>query len=112
MNLKGERVASAIVQELGNILLTEVNDEDLKNVTITYATVTNDLSFAKVYFTTLDDEKRDKVIKDMNNASSYFRTELAKRIDIRHMPEIRFIYDESIEYGTKIEKIIEEINKD
>ena len=112
MNLKGERVASAIVQELGNILLTEVKDEDLKNVTITYATVTNDLSFAKVYFTTLDDEKRDKVIKDMNNASSYFRTELAKRIDIRHMPEIRFVYDESIEYGTKIEKIIEEINKD
>lgn len=112
MNLKGERVASVIVQELGNILLTEVNDEDLKNVTITYATVTNDLSFAKVYFTTLDDEKRDKVIKDMNNASSYFRTELAKRIDIRHMPEIRFIYDESIEYGSKIEKIIEEINKD
>jgi len=111
MNLKGERVASAIVQELGNILLTEVNDEDLKNVTITYATVTNDLSFAKVYFTTLDDEKRDKVVKDMNNASSYFRTELAKRIDIRHMPEIRFVYDESIEYGTKIEKIIEEINK-
>ena len=111
MNLKGERVASAIVQELGNILLTEVNDEDLKNVTITYATVTNDLSFAKVYFTTLDDEKRDKVIKDMNNASTYFRTELAKRIDIRHMPEIRFVYDESIEYGTKIEKIIEEINK-
>lgn len=112
MNLKGERVASAIVQELGNILLTEVNDEDLKKVTITYATVTNDLSFAKVYFTTLDDEKRDKVIKDMNNASTYFRTELAKRIDIRHMPEIRFVYDESIEYGTKIEKIIEEINKD
>ncbi len=111
MNLKGERVASAIVQELGNILLTEVKDEDLKKVTITYATVTNDLSFAKVYFTTLDDEKRDKVIKDMNNASSYFRTELAKRIDIRHMPEIRFVYDESIEYGTKIEKIIEEINK-
>lgn len=112
MNLKGERVASAIVQELGNILLTEVKDEDLKKVTITYATVTNDLSFAKVYFTTLDDEKRDKVVKDMNNASSYFRTELAKRIDIRHMPEIRFVYDESIEYGTKIEKIIEEINKD
>lgn len=111
MNLKGERVASAMVQELGNILLTEVKDEDLKKVTITYATVTNDLSFAKVYFTTLDDEKRDKVIKDMNNASSYFRTELAKRIDIRHMPEIRFVYDESIEYGTKIEKIIEEINK-
>lgn len=111
MNLKGERVASEIVKELGMILLTEVKDEDLKNVTITDATVTNDLSFAKVYFTTLDDAKREKVIKDMNNASTYFRTELAKRLEIRHIPELKFIYDTSIEYGAKIEKIIEELNK-
>lgn len=111
MNLKGEKLASVIVQEMGIILLTEVNDEDLKNVTITHASVTNDLSFAKIYFTTLDDEKRDKVIKDINNASSYFRKLLSDRIDVRHIPELKFVYDESIEYGQKIEKIIEEINK-
>ena len=109
MRLKGERVASLMVKEISKILLTEVKDEDLKNVTITYATVTNDLSSAKVYFTTLDDEKRDKVMK---NASSYFRTELASRLNLRHMPEINFIYDTSIEYGRKIEKIIEEINNE
>ncbi len=112
MKLKGERVASDLMKELSMILLTEVKDEDLKNVTITYATVTNDLSMAKVYFTTLDDEKRDKVIKDMNNASSYFRTELAKRLDLRVMPEIKFVYDESIEYGKHIEDIIEKINNE
>ena len=112
MRLKGERVASLMVKEISKILLTEVKDEDLKNVTITYATVTNDLSSAKVYFTTLDDEKRDKVIKDMKNASSYFRTELASRLNLRHMPEINFIYDTSIEYGRKIEKIIEEVNSE
>ena len=111
MNLKGERVASDMLKELSNILLLDVKDEDLKNVTFTYAKVTNDLSFAKVYFTTLDDDKRNKVIKDMNNASSYFRTELAKRLDIRHIPEIKFIYDESIEYGRKIEDIIQKINE-
>ena len=77
-----------------------------------FTTVTNDLSFARVYFTTLDDNKRDKVIKDMNNASSFFRTELANRLDIRHIPEIKFVYDESIEYGKKIEDIIEQINKE
>lgn len=112
MKLKGERVASDLMKELSMILLTEVKDEDLKNVTITYATVTNDLSSAKVYFTTLDDDKRDKVIKDMNNASSYFRTELAKRLDLRVMPEIRFVYDESIEYGKHIEDIIDKINSE
>ncbi len=112
MKLKGERVASLLVKEISKILLTEIKDEDLKNVTITYATVTNDLSFAKVYFTTLDDYKKDKVIKDINNASSYFRSELAKRIDLRHIPEIKFVYDESIEYGKRIEKIIEEINNE
>ncbi len=110
MNLKGERVASDMIKEISSILLTEIKDEDLKNVTITYATVTNDLSFAKVYFTTLDDYKKEKVIKDMNNASSFFRSELAKRLNIRHIPEIKFIYDESIEYGKKIEDIIEKIN--
>lgn len=111
MNLKGERVASDLIKELSNIFLTEVKDEDLKNVTLTFATVTNDLSFAKIYFTTLDDHKREKVLKDMNNAVGYFRTELAKRLEIRHIPELKFIYDDSIEYGKKIEKVIEEINK-
>ena len=48
MKLKGERVASDVIKELSNILLTEVKDDDLKKVTITYATVTNDLSSAKI----------------------------------------------------------------
>lgn len=112
MKLKGERVASDLMREISKILLTEIKDEDLKNVTITYATVTNDLSFAKVYFTTLDDHKKDKVIHDMNNASSFFRSELASRLNLRHIPEIKFVYDESIEYGKKIEDIIEQINSD
>ena len=112
MKLKGERVASDLMREISKILLTEIKDEDLKNVTITYATVTNDLSFAKVYFTTLDDYKKEKVIHDMNNASSYFRTELASRLEIRHIPEIKFIYDESIEYGKKIEEIMDKINEE
>ncbi len=112
MKLKGERVASDLVKEISKILLTEIKDEDLKHVTITYATVTNDLSFAKVYFTTLDDYKKEKVVRDINNAASYFRSELAGRLNIRHIPELKFVYDESIEYGKRIEKIIEEINNE
>ena len=106
--LKGERVASDMQRELGNILLLEARDEDFKHVTITACEVTNDLSFAKIYFTTLDN--REKVLHDLNNAAGFFRSKLAERLDIRHTPELKFIYDESIEYGQKIEKIIEELH--
>ena len=110
MNLKGERVASDMQRELGNILLLEAKDEDFKHVTITDCDVTNDLSFAKIYFTTTDD--REKVEKDLNNASGFFRSLLAERLQIRHTPELRFIFDESIEYGRKIEKIIEKLHEE
>lgn len=110
MSIKSERVASELVKELGDILLRESNDETFKTVTITYAKVSNDLSYSKVYFTTLDNDK-EKIEKELNEASSYFRTLLAERLDLRHMPEVKFIYDESIEYGEHIEKIIESIHK-
>lgn len=110
MNLKGERVASDMQRELGNILLLESKDEDFKHVTITDCDVTNDLSFAKIYFTTTDD--REKVEKDLNNAAGFFRSLLAERLQIRHTPELRFIFDESIEYGQKIEKIIEKLHEE
>ncbi len=109
MKLKGERVASEIQRELSDILLTETRDKDLQKVTITYVKATDDLSFAKIYFTTLDDN-RDKVLKDINNASGFFRTLLADRLDIRHIPDLKFVYDESIEYAKKMEKIIDELN--
>ena len=108
MKLKAERAGSEIQKELGNIILLEAKDEDFKNVVITAVEVSNDLSFAKVYFTTIDN--REKVLHDLNNASGYFRSLLAERLDIRHTPELKFIFDESIEYGQKIEKIIEEIH--
>ena len=108
--MKGERVASDMQRELGNILLLEAKDEDFKRVTITACEVTNDLSFAKIYFTTFDD--KEKVLHDLNNAAGFFRSKLASRLQIRHTPELRFIYDESIEYGNKIEKLIEELHEE
>lgn len=111
MSIKSERAASLMIKELNNILLTESNDELFKSVTITYANITNDLSYAKIYFTTLMDDK-EKLVKELNEASSFFRSEIAKRINLRHMPELTFVYDESIEYGKKIEDIINKIHED
>ena len=108
--LKGERAASDIQKELANILLEDAKDEDFKHVTITACDVSNDLSFCKVYFTTTDD--REKVTKDLNNAAGFFRSLLAERLIMRHTPELRFIFDESIEYGAKIEKIIDSLHNE
>lgn len=110
MTIKNERINSNVQRELSYILANEVKNPNVKFVTITAVDVTSDLSFAKVYFTTIDD--REKVLNDLNNASGYFRSLLAERLMIRHTPELRFIFDESIEYGQKIEKIIEELHKD
>ena len=109
-NVKLERLNNSFQEVISEILHEEVKDPVLNFVTITGCDITSDLSFCKVYFTTLND--KDEVLKSLNNASSFIRGEVSKRVEIRHTPEIRFIFDESIEYGNKIEKILKDINNE
>lgn len=111
MSIKIERIGSNLVKEISYILANEVKDNDIKFVTITDVKVTNDLSYAKVYFTVLDDEKRNTTLEALNSAKGFIRRELADRVDIRHIPELDFVFDESIEYGKKIETIIDKIHE-
>ena len=111
-NVKIERLNHAFQEEISMILMTEIKDEDIKFVTITGVDTTSDLSFAKVYFTVLDNAKKQSTFEALNGAASFIRGELSKRVEIRHTPELKFIYDNSIEYGEHIEKIIEKINED
>ena len=112
MSVKIDRIASNLVKEISYILMTEVKDPDVKFVTVTDCKVTSDLSYAKVYFTNLIDKDRDKVTKALNKASGFIRGKLFDAVEIRKMPELTFVYDESIAYGNKIEKIIEDINQE
>ena len=113
MSIKTERLANLLIKEISSILMTEIKDEDIKFVTITHLDLSSDLSYAKVYCTVLNDENRDKCIHDLNGAKGFIKTKLAKRkLEIRRIPDLRFIYDESVEYGNKIENIINKINKD
>ena len=111
-NIRIKRLNHAFMEEISMILMEEVRDEDLKFVTITGCDITNDLSYAKVYFTVLDKDKKEKVLEDINNAASFIRGKLSERIEIRHTPVLKFIYDDSIEYGEKIEKIIDKLHKE
>lgn len=109
-SIKLRRLNHLIQQEISIILMEEVRDEDLKFVTITGCEVTSDYSYCKVYFTVLDEEKKATVLEALDGASSFIRGKLAERIDIRHTPELKFVYDTSIEYGEHIEKIIDQIH--
>ena len=110
-NIKIERLNHAFQEEISMILMTEIKDEDIKFVTITGVDTTSDLSYAKVYFTVLDETKKETTLEALNGAASFIRSKLAERVEIRHTPELKFIYDTSIEYGEHIEKIIDEINE-
>lgn len=110
MSVKIDRLNNAFMEKISEIIHDEVKDKDVGFVTITDVKITNDLSFAKVYFTTLN-EDINKTTLTLNKTSGFIRSELCKKIDIRKMPELTFVYDESIEYGKKIEDIIERINK-
>ena len=112
MSIKTQRIASSIIKELSYILAYEVKDEDIKFVTITDCKLATDLSYAKIYVTVFDKDKINTTVKALNDASGFIRKELANRIDIRHTPELNFVYDESIEYGKKIEDIIEKIHNE
>ena len=112
MSIKTERIANVLVKEISDILQNEVHDKDIKFVTITAIKVDTDLSLAQVYCTVFDTSKKDKCLNDLNAAKGFIKTELAKRkLEIRRIPDLRFIYDESIEYGNNIERIIKNLNK-
>ena len=112
MSIKIERLNSIFVKEISYILQNEVKDPIIKFVTVTGCEITNDLSFAKVYVTVLDNEKKKDIMKALDGAKSFIRGEISKRVEIRHTPELRFIFDDSIEYGNKIEKIIKELHEE
>ena len=111
MSIKIDRLNNMFVEEISKIIHDEIKNKDVGFVTITDARITNDLSFAKIYITTLDNN-REKVLNALNKSSGFIRSLLCDRVKIRKMPEIHFVYDESIEYGKKIEDIIERINNE
>ena len=112
MSVKLDRLGHIFTEAISKIINEEVKDDDIKFVTITAVDITNDLSYAKVYFTNLIDTDREKVTKALNRASSFIRGKLFDEVEIRKMPDRTFVYDEASEEGNKIEKITDEINKE
>ena len=105
------KVSSDIARVISEIIFTEAKDDILKSITITGCKVSRDLGYAKVYFTSLSNLDKKTLVKEVNEASSFIRGELAERIELRHTPILEFVYDDSIEYAENIENIIKEIKE-
>lgn len=111
MSIKIDRLEHTFAIEIGEILQTEIKDERIHFVTVTAVKITKDLSFAKVYVTILDDKEKDNMLRQLNKASNFIERELSRRVEIRKMPDITFVYDESIAYASHIEDIIESMDQ-
>ena len=101
-----------VLNYLSNIIFEEVDNEMLKSVTLMEARVTSDLSMARVYYTYIGDYDRKEMAEELKKASPFLRSELAKRMDLRNTPELRFEFDESTLYGEHIDEILQEIHSE
>ena len=103
------KVADLIQRELSDLLRREVRDPRVGMVTITAVDVSPDLSHAKVYFTLLQREHTETTIQGLQRAAGYLRSQLAHRIKLYTTPELRFVYDESVERGARLSSLIDSV---
>ncbi len=103
------RVGDLIKEEIADIIMHKLRDPRLGFITVTEVQASDDLRHAKVYVSILEDAKREETLKILASSARFVRSELARRVKIKFIPELIFKLDESIEYGAKIEKILSEI---
>ncbi|OWA33806.1 ribosome-binding factor A [Saccharibacillus sp. O16] len=107
------RVAEEIKKELSQMIQSELKDPRIGFVTVTDVEVTGDLSQANVYLSIFgDDEQKQKSLTGISKATGFLRSEIGKRIRLRHAPELLFHLDQSIEYGSKIETLLGQIKSE
>lgn len=107
---RAHRVGEQIHKEISALLVRGLKDPRIGFVTITAVVVTPDLHLARVYFTAMGEEKaRTESAQGLKSSVPFLRRELGKRLRMRYVPDLLFCYDESLEYGNRIESIIREI---
>ncbi len=104
-----QKIADLMQRELSGLLQREVRDPRVGMVTITSVDVSPDLSHAKVFFTILDSEKKDETTRGLQRAASFLRSQLSRRMSMYTTPELRFVYDESVERGDRLSRLIDSV---
>jgi len=111
-SLRSNRVAEQMKKEVAQIIRDQVKDPRVGFVTVTAIELTNDLRHAKAYVSVLGNEKeKSDSLEGLKKATTFIRRELGNRIKLRHVPEIEFRIDQSIEHGAHISKLLSEVKQ-
>ncbi len=112
-SVKNTRVNGEVMRVLADIIRGDIKDPRIGMLTsVVNVEVAPDLKTCKAYISVLgDDQAVQDTLEGLNSAKSYIRRELARRINLRNTPEITFVMDQSIAYGVKMSKLIDEVNE-
>ena len=103
-----QRVASELQKVMSLLLRTRIKDTKLASATITEVDLSKDLSYAKVYYSCLAVEDAEYIHKEFEKSKGFFRSFIAKSLSLRIVPNLKFIYDTSLDYGMQIEEKIQQ----
>ena len=110
---RSDRVSGHIQKALSDILLKKIKDPRLEFATITNVKMSRDLRVARIYFTITGDKKSaEEALEGFKSAIGYVKRTLAGQLGLRYMPELKFFYDESFDYGSHIDKILKDVKAD
>ena len=111
MSNRIQKIDEEIKREVSQIISYELHDPHATGmISVTKVKTTPDLRYARVYVSMFNSKNKKATLATLKKSSGYIRSELAKRINLRTTPELVFEFDESIEYGAKIDQILKEIN--
>ena len=113
MKIRPERVANLMRREVADVLANKLRDPRISRwVSVTDVVVSHDLSFAKVFVSILPEgEERARTLEALAGAAGFVRRELAPRLGLREVPELRFLLDSSIERGARVDELLRKIEQ-
>ena len=104
---RAQRLGDLIQREVSDLIRLEVRDPRVGMITVTSVDVSPDMSHAKVFFTVLERDKLQDTLDGLSRAAGFLRSQLARRIKMYTTPELRFEYDESVERGDRLSRLID-----
>jgi ribosome-binding factor A len=108
---KKDKYEERLVNEINGLLRRNVRDDRLKFVSVTKVELSPDYAYAKVFWDTFDSSKRGDAKKAIEQSAGYLRSELAKLLEVRHVPSLSFEYDNQFEEANKIDKLLKDANQ-